>query len=276
MSINVTGQVNFTAGQAILHLTPTPAPGSAPPGPPSTATVVQLIRSGEMAVHPSKAGIKAKAVGTAIGNIQRSLRLPSGVTRGQWSPQAQQLLAEWLQRPWQAAPQQQLLALPAPAPLLALPAAGPLVPVLLPAAQQQLSLPPVPSGDDSDSASDSSDSSDSSDNSDRDESMDDAVGTGLAAVVPEEDPMDDGTGLAAVVPEEDPMDDGTGLTDDAITAHPLYEHISKAYDDQLRENEMQVETIADQTERITILTHACQVYEAEIETLRAALAHHQA
>ena len=139
------------------------APAAAAPAPPSpqvcssrpkAKVVKEKIDSGEYEVHPGRAGMDVHKINVQLCNIQRDLRLQSGV-HGQWTREAQERLLAFL-RASPKAPRAGARALAVPAPPPA------------PLAVEDGVLEDVPTAS-SDSSSDSSTSSDDDDSKSADQ-----------------------------------------------------------------------------------------------------------
>ena len=120
MSIPVTGRVSVANGAAYLELVPSGAPAARANGKsrPSAGNVLKSIEEGKLVVHPSRTPVTREVVNSALVTVQRKLQLRTG-THGQWTSEADDLLAKNLRAPKRGS---EKLALPAPSAPLALPA----------------------------------------------------------------------------------------------------------------------------------------------------------
>ena len=159
MAMQVQGRVHMQGGVAYLALAAAPAVMPRP----SADEVFLMVSRGELCVHASKANITKREMNTQLCNVQRELKLRTGVN-GQWSQQAWDKLTNWLMQVKRvrggAGPA--VLALPAPPVPPAPPA--PELPAL--PEPQLLALGDQEDRDHDVSSASDTDSSDTSDDSD--------------------------------------------------------------------------------------------------------------
>ena len=104
--MQVQGRYEIRGGAAHLILQPVmAAPGEDMELKPPTATaILEMIRSGDLVVHPTKANLTKSQVSVHMCNIQRELRFSVGAA-GDWNQVAWDRLKAWLmcqkRDPWE-------------------------------------------------------------------------------------------------------------------------------------------------------------------------------
>ena len=105
-TMQVQGRYEIRGGAAHLILQPVmPAPGEDMELKPPTATaILEMIRSGDLVVHPTKANLTKSQVSVHMCNIQRELRFSVGAAND-WNQVAWDRLKAWLmcqkRDPWE-------------------------------------------------------------------------------------------------------------------------------------------------------------------------------
>jgi hypothetical protein len=120
MNFQIIGSATISAsGNVQLTLQPTASPQPAQfHAVPTAASVLQDIADGVVTMHPSRSPMTSAILIPQMNNVQRGLRLASGL-KGEWNAEATRRLHSWLAaaKRQRANPQPQLLDLPPPLPI---------------------------------------------------------------------------------------------------------------------------------------------------------------